>query len=158
MEQNPNRLTVWSISEIVTFTVFGEPIPQGSKTAGVTKTGRPFMREARAGALHAWRAAIADAAGKAMEGRPVLDVAVGVAVDVFRQRPRAHYRVDGERLNALGRRHPRPDSKPDLPKLVRAVHDAMSGIVYTDDSRICRSREDKQWGTPERIEVIVWLL
>jgi len=31
-----------------------------------------------------------------------------------------------------------PDRKPDVDKLARAVLDALTGIVWTDDARVCR--------------------
>jgi Holliday junction resolvase RusA-like endonuclease len=40
-----------------------------------------------------------------------------------------------------------PAVKPDLDKLVRAVSDALSGVVYRDDSLVCSLTASKEYGT-----------
>lgn len=45
--------------------------------------------------------------------------------------------------------------KPDLDKLVRAVKDALKGIVYHDDSQVVRIKAGKDYGSPERTEITV---
>lgn len=48
------------------------------------------------------------------------------------------------------------DTKPDLTdNLFKAVGDAMSGLVYIDDARICKSSLEKIYGDVPRIELTV---
>lgn len=39
-----------------------------------------------------------------------------------------------------------PDVKPDLDKLVRAVFDSLSGIIWKDDSLVCELSASKIYG------------
>lgn len=46
-----------------------------------------------------------------------------------------------------------PHVKPDLSNLVKAVEDALNGLIWTDDSRIVDLRTSKLYGDPTRVEV-----
>lgn len=47
-------------------------------------------------------------------------------------------------------------TKPDLTdNLMKGLFDAMQGIVYVDDSRICKVRSEKIYGLVPKIELIV---
>jgi Holliday junction resolvase RusA-like endonuclease len=46
-------------------------------------------------------------------------------------------------------------TRPDLDKLVRAVGDAITGIIAEDDSQIVQISASKKFGLPERTEVLV---
>jgi Holliday junction resolvase RusA-like endonuclease len=46
---------------------------------------------------------------------------------------------------------------PDLSHLQRAVEDALEGIVYVNDRQVVDCRSIKWYGTPERVEIMVWL-
>ncbi len=49
-----------------------------------------------------------------------------------------------------------PEWKPDIDKLVRAVFDAMTGVIYANDAQIVRVVElFKAYGDPPRVEVMV---
>ena len=43
-----------------------------------------------------------------------------------------------------------PDRKPDHDNLEKAVFDALEGIIFTNDSRICEKRFRKFYGDPPR--------
>jgi hypothetical protein len=45
---------------------------------------------------------------------------------------------------------------PDLDKLVRGLNDALTGVVFEDDSQIDQIVAVKRYGVPERTEVKVW--
>lgn len=50
-----------------------------------------------------------------------------------------------------------PDHTLDLDKLVRAIGDALEGVVYTNDARICGIAAGKIWADPDPGVVIkVW--
>jgi Holliday junction resolvase RusA-like endonuclease len=128
------------LSDSFTFSVQGDPIPQGSMTAGVTKDGRRFMRPDNP-KLRPWRnritkmARILWAREDASAFGP-LDCAVDVEVWCYIQRPKSHYGSLGRLL----------DSAPDFPdhakgtdvdKLARAVLDSLTvAVVYADDVRV----------------------
>lgn len=51
------------------------------------------------------------------------------------------------------------ETKPDLPdNLHKGLCDALSGIVYTDDARICKVESEKIYGLVPRIELEIYEL
>lgn len=112
----------------IEFTVEGIPRPQGSKR----HVGNGIMVESSKH-VATWRTMIRDAARKAMAGREcVREKAVSIQATFYFERPKAHYTSKGLRPNA-------PVivvKKPDVDKLLRAVLDACSMIVYYDDSQV----------------------
>ncbi len=44
-------------------------------------------------------------------------------------------------------------TRPDIDKLLRALYDSLTGIVFVDDSQITGGGQDKLFGFPERTEV-----
>lgn len=133
----------------ISFTVLGEPAPQGSKTRAGTG-----MREANP-ATAPWRSTVTAAASEAMVGRlPLVGHLELRAVFVF-PRPVSHWGT-GRNLEQLKSSAPAyRSSKPDLDKLLRAIGDAMSGIVYRDDAQIAVVRAEKHYGTPPCAHIVI---
>jgi Holliday junction resolvase RusA-like endonuclease len=136
------------------FVVAGLPVPQGSKTYVPTAAG-PRGRDGNEQALRSWRGAVADRASAAMveqvgEVEP-FSGAVLLGVDFTFPRPRSHYRT-GALAGQL-----RPTApvwcrrRPDLDKLLRALGDALTGIVLADDSQIVEVRAAKRYGAPAAV-------
>ncbi len=97
--------------------------------------------------LKPWRDAVAAAAKKAMIGHSIITRAVTVELVYFFKRPQSHW---GTGRNAGKLKPSAPlaghhGQQPDGDKLDRAVHDAMTGIVYDDDRRICKWPGEKLW-------------
>lgn len=137
---------------IVTITFFapGEPVPQGSKKARVA-AGRAIMWEANK-RIGPWRQAVRSYAAQAMGNRPMLDAPIAVDLTFRFTRPAGHYRRLRYSDDSVVIRETSPTvkgSKPDLDKLIRACGDAMTGIVYTDDSRIVEVTARKLYVTAE---------
>lgn len=110
--------------------IAGKPETQGSMK-GFVINGRAVLTSTNKN-LKTWRAAIAAECPR-LEGGP-FDGAVMVMVDFCFERPKSHFKKNGEL---------RPDAPPyphkmrcDLDKLQRAVGDALTGILWTDDCRI----------------------
>lgn len=62
------------------------------------------------------------------------------------QRPKGHFGT-GRNKDKLKPSAPRfHTQKPDLFKLARAVEDALTGLIYRDDSQIIQTKVTKQWG------------
>lgn len=107
-----------------TLFVPGEPAPQGSKSfKGMMPNGRARMVESSK-AVGPWRERIALAAHQS--GAGMMPGAVAVDLRFVMPRP----------ASTPKRRTPPAIKRPDLDKLARAVLDALTGIVFADDSRV----------------------
>lgn len=122
----------------VVFEVAGRPRPKGSKSIGMTKDGRAFLRESGFVNLGPWQKAVKAAAKAAMAARSPMDTAMSVVLTFRFDRPASH----GDRLTwPTGR-----TVAADVDKATRAVLDCLSGIVYVDDSLVVSLVARKQWG------------
>jgi Holliday junction resolvase RusA-like endonuclease len=131
---------------MLAFSCPGVPAPQGSKKAVRHRhTGRIMLLESSK-RLHPWRESVAAAARAfrpaqeaLLEGPLIVDVVFSMP------RPKSHYRASGELKPSAPRW---PSSKPDVDKLVRAVLDSLTGVVWRDDSQVVELRAVKQYGEP----------
>lgn len=115
---------------IVLCYVDGIPAPQGSKR----HVGHGVLLESSK-TLPAWRRHVKTTLAEAMDGPP-FDAPVLVSLTFLMPRPAAHHR-GGRRGNVLRPDAPKlPTTRPDLDKLIRAVLDAATGVVWVDDSRV----------------------
>ncbi len=116
-----------------TISIEGQPAQQGSKSPFVNKhTGRAMLVDVNRSALKPWRQMIAHATLEVIDdlGIRVPLRACCLELDFHYMRPRSHVRRDGS--IRPGREY--KNSRPDIDKLARAVLDALTGIVYSDDS------------------------
>lgn len=93
--------------------------------------GRAVLVEANK-KLPDWRKAVKEAAAEAMTG-DLFSQPVKVDITFFMPRP------------AKPKWAQYPASKPDLDKLVRAVFDALTGIVWADDALAVEMTARKLW-------------
>lgn len=136
---------------MINFTVYGVAAPAGSKTTGVSAAGKRFVRDSNPASGH-WKTEVAAAAGKEMNGKTLLEGPLSLVLNFYRPRPKSHY---GAKMNVKESAPAFPIGRPDSTKLTRAVEDAMTGIVYRDDSQIVFQEITKAWGEPARVEVTV---
>lgn len=156
------------------FTVLGHPSPAGSKTSGVayrkgpdgkpvpvTKNGKivTFTKDSSGQAGKDWRQTVASTGFAARASSPFGDVELDgplvVEMTFFRPRLASHFGT-GRNAGVLKPSAPAaPDTRPDVLKLARAVEDALTSILWTDDARIVDERLRKVWGSPERVEIMV---
>ena len=121
------------------FFVPGIPRGQGSKRVLPNRKagGRPILVESSK-YVGDWRADVQLKAQSVWNGKPLL--AGPVAVDflfIFR-RPQSHH-VASNRERPVKENAPRyHTSKPDLDKLIRAINDALTGVILTDDCLVAR--------------------
>jgi Holliday junction resolvase RusA-like endonuclease len=116
---------------VARFDAVGVPIQQGSKDLLPSRGGAVMVeaqnrkgRVRKANALKTWRQTIAWMARSSFVG-VLVDGDIALSATFRLPRPRSVLRS-------------RPNVKPDLAKLVRALEDALTGIVWTDDSRVVR--------------------
>ena len=148
------------MSGSVTFFVPGIAQPQGSKRLlHAPNRDEPVMVE-DARQARPWRQAIRSVLFD-MPERPDLQFGEVVVQLVFRfPRPKSHF-GEGKNAGAI------KDSKivapfitaPDLDKLCRAVGDALTDLIYKDDSQVSELRAHKRYcslGEDPGMEATVW--
>lgn len=132
------------------FTVYGVAAPAGSKTVAYAKEGRAFVRDASKRAAP-WKRLVAQVAGEAMGGAPLLEGPLSLTVAVVVPRPKSHYGARGLRPSAP----PAPTTRPDLTKYLRGIEDALTGVVWRDDAQVITQTAEKRYGEPARVSVRV---
>lgn len=135
-----------------TFTVPGRPQQKGSKT----RLGRAVVDD-NPRAKH-WQYVVEQTAREHWTPA-VIDGPCAVSLEFFFTRPRYHY---GTGRNAELIKTQYLDAQmvttPDIDKLARTVLDGLAGVVFIDDSRVCRLGVGKSYGDPERVEVEIVVL
>lgn len=135
----------------VEFVVHGVAQPAGSKRAFVNrKTGRAIVTD-DAKRSRPWKTTVAEIAAAAMGGRPLLNGPLELSIDVYVPRPKGHYGARG----VLPSAPLFPAVRPDVTKLVRAIEDALTGIVWRDDAQIVDQHARKLYGEPAAAIVTV---
>jgi len=92
-----------------------------------------------------WRAVVAVVAGQHRPAK-LLDGPLSLTARFFLPRPKS-----------LPKRIEHPAKKPDLSKLVRAIEDALTGIIWRDDAQVVHENASKHYGEP-RCEILVMVL
>jgi crossover junction endodeoxyribonuclease RusA len=124
---------------VITFTVYGVPVPQGSKVPVKNKAGRIVgSRESNDARLRPWRQEVANGAEIAAREVGCLDGPLSLNVTFRFPMPKSASKVD--RVRGW-----RPKSTtPDADKLLRAVGDALkAGGLVADDARFAFIRLQK---------------
>jgi len=109
----------------IRFNVDGVPAPKGSTRAFVVN-GRAVVTHDNA-KTRPWAALVRDAARQAAGDAIVFPRGVPVIVELAFHLPRPA---------SLPKRVTRHTKKPDIDKLTRAVFDALTGVVWQDDSQV----------------------
>lgn len=128
---------------MIQFTVYGKPVPQGSSKAFYVKAlGRAVITSDNK-RLKPWRQQITDTAmaqaGEAIEdSRPV-----EVLLEFYFARPKSAKKRVGMTV------------KPDIDKLIRAILDGITGVLFRDDSQVVSVIASKHYDDLERVEISV---
>ncbi len=131
----------------VSFNVLGTPVTQGSSKAFVVGR-RAIVTHDKRQPLMDWRNAIAQGAQDASGGE---FAARGIPVAV-----RAIFRL--QRPKSAPKRIEYPTTKPDGDKLTRRLFDALSGVLYADDSQVVKHSIEKRFANPDEAPgVTVWV-
>lgn len=150
--------------QVIAFTVYGQPVPAGSKTPWnprrkdgslvLRHDGRPVIATMDSTKVRGrdWKNAVASEARVHYSG-DLLDGPLTLTLRFFRPRPQGHYSKAG--LSKAGRESIVPTGKPDVLKLARAVEDACSAVIWRDDAQIVEEHLEKHWGEPARVEIVV---
>lgn len=129
----------------VDFTVYGRPEPAGSKR------GFPFKRPSGQLGVRivdanpkaaAWKEWVRAAAKGFMEGRPPLAGPLVLQLEFTLARGKTVTRDV-------------PTVRPDTTKLVRAVEDALTNVVWEDDAQVVSQYAEKRYGEVEGVRIVV---
>jgi Holliday junction resolvase RusA-like endonuclease len=136
----------------IAFFVPGMPAPGGSKRAFRTPGGRILVTE-DCRRSRPWRAVV-QVAAHAAHAAPPLEGPLRLTVTFTMPRPRGHYGRRGLRPSAP----PYPTTRPDCTKLLRALEDSCTGLLWRDDATIVEQHVAKVYGTVPgaavRVEVL----
>jgi len=153
------------VSDQLNFFVPGIPVPGGSKRAFMMhRKGCPAGRKHNPGACHCrpfttvvdaagqankdWRTAVVKFAYEAAHEYggilPMFSAAISVEFTFWLPRPKGHYNAKGQLLPSAPEY---PTTRPDVLKLARAVEDALTGIIWTDDSLIVHEILEKDYAS-----------
>ncbi len=106
--------------------------------------------------LDKWLLVVRGCARAAWGDRPPLSCAVTARLEFGFKRPNGHHTLAGN-LSAEGRRQPLPTTRTygDIDKLTRAILDALTGIVYRDDSLVTPVEACKVWAPRPGVHVVI---
>jgi Holliday junction resolvase RusA-like endonuclease len=137
------------MSAAIYFVVTGNPVGKGRPRA--TSRGG-FVRMYTDAKTLGFEAAVADEASIAMRGLEVFETPMQLQLSAYYPIPKSWSKkkrqqaIDGEIY---------PNVKPDLDNVMKAVLDALNGVVYVDDSQVINLVATKRYSTDPRVEVYV---
>lgn len=137
------------VGEAISFTVPGQPVGKGRPRAfRMGKGVRMFTPEKTV----SYENLIATAAHGAMRGRPPVEGAMAVDLDIRLMVPLSWSQK--KRTQALaGQIH--PTKKPDADNVTKAIFDAMNGIVWADDVQVVQLYLCKRYDATPGVTVVV---
>lgn len=119
----------------ISFHVRGTPMPKGSTTRMPHGATIPAGTAESRKRMDQWRMDIRDAARKAIGEEPPTNMPVRLWVEFAMVPPKSIRKRDAGWLCHA--------KKPDIDKLFRMLSDALTGIVWVDDSQVCYSAINK---------------
>ncbi|HEY3021857.1 MAG TPA: RusA family crossover junction endodeoxyribonuclease [Solirubrobacteraceae bacterium] len=144
--------------DVLSFDVLGRPATAGSKKAIAIKRkgeftgkvaviddarrGKPWREAVQAAAIHA----VADQMPRgAQDGSWFGGGALLLTVVFFLRRPKSHFGT-GRNARQLKPSAPRyPTTTPDCTKMIRAVEDALTGVIWRDDAQVVQTLAVKSY-------------
>ena len=101
-----------------------------------------------------WMGWVAQVARKHFHG-DLLTGALSLTLRFHRARPKGHYGT-GRNIGKLKASAPTyPITKPDATKLLRAVEDSLTYVVWRDDAQVRRLNVTERYGTHSYVRIIV---
>lgn len=134
--------------------VYGEAATAGSKRGFVNPTNGRVIITDDAKKSRPWKNNVAQAAAEQFDG-PILTCALDVEMIFVIARLKGHFGT-GRNAEVLKDSAPlQPTVRPDVLKLARAVEDALTGVVWRDDSLIVNESLQKRYGERACVEIRV---
>lgn len=130
---------------MISFFVPGLAQPAGSKRAFAIKckgmyTGRTAVVDANPKAKD-WKGTVRQY-GQQAWGQAMISGPIRLHLIFYMPRPKNHFRSNGQLKDWAPQWH---TSRPDVLKLTRAVEDALTGVIWKDDSQIVDEHIEKPY-------------
>lgn len=135
---------------MITFIVPGQPVGKGRPIAGRSFAGHTTLRTP--GKTVNYESLVGYSAAQAMAGRPLLEGAVAVVLQIAVQIPASWSKAKQQRALAG---QELPTTKPDIDNLEKAVFDGMNGVVWKDDVQVVEVSKTKRYGLTPGVTVEV---
>ena len=141
--------------EIARFTVQGDPKPGGSKSyKGMSKAGKAIIVDACKG-NKSWRESVKWAGFEAYQGELIRNTAIQLEITFLKTRPQSHF-GSGRNADKLKASAPsKPLTRPDATKLTRSTEDALTGVIWYDDSLITDQHIYRRYADRPGAEIVV---
>jgi len=128
------------------FFVPGRPAPAGSKRMFLNrKTGKPTVVP-DSKYQKPWMDSVRARAIEIFAGRPLLTGPLALYIRFIIQRSKGHYGTGRNAGTLKASAPPFPTVKPDNVKLARGTEDALTGVVWRDDSQVVLHGIEKIYG------------
>jgi len=138
----------------ISFFVPGVPATAGSKRGFVNpKNGRVIITES-CKKSKPWRERVMSCARDVYDG-PVLQGPIFLEIQFHMPRPRSHFGT-GKRANVLKDSAPLyHTNKPDRTKMLRALEDALTGVIWRDDTQVVGGEVSKVYAATPGAFVLI---
>lgn len=91
-------------------------------------------------------------ASQAMAGRPLFDMPVRVVINIFLPIAQS-WSMKRRSMARLG--EIRPTVKPDMDNVIKAIFDALNGVVWNDDVQVVLAQVGKYYSEQPEVRVFV---
>lgn len=129
------------MTDVLDVHVFGLPVPQARPRAFKTPTGQ--IRLYDPADCKDWKRTVL---AQVLERKPAAPVDGPLRMDLVFDLPRP---------KSAPKRVQHPTSRPDLDNLLKAIKDALRGVVYRDDSQIVALTATKKYGQAPGVSIRV---
>ncbi len=134
----------------IAFVVPGKAVGKGRPRA--TRVGAKAVRLYTPPKTAAYEETVAFSAAHAMAGFAMFDGPVTVQLDVECEPPKSwSKKAKTEALAGLRR----PTAKPDIDNTIKAIFDAINGVVWVDDSQVVAITAIKRYAEADAVFVMV---
>ena len=131
---------------MIAFTIWGEPVAQGRPRAAVIGGHARMYDPAKSRNYKSLVQA------EALRVRPATPLTgpVTLVIEIYKQVPKSFSKAKRSQAE-LGLL--RPTTKPDISNILKGIEDALTGIIWLDDSQIVRLVASKAYSYHPRVEV-----
>lgn len=141
--QKGKQYDCWHGPGVRTITIYTEPVAKGRPR--FTKNGHAYTPQKTADYEDLIRQCWLLAHGKNISTKYIR-----MDLDFYVPIPKSMSKADKEKALQC---ELRPDKKPDIDNLIKAIQDALNEVAYWDDKQIVSLRADKWYTTQPRVDI-----